>query len=164
MDTHGPLARIRQVPDPSLAQRATHITRFDKALKTLSEFMTEIMETHNGVGLAANQIGISQDMFVYDAGDGPRFVANGRIVDAQGVKFSEEGCLSMHGWCFSIPRARHIVWEGQDLRGHPIRGEASDLEARIIQHETDHLRGRSLLNYVSKHDKLLVLGLAAPSV
>jgi peptide deformylase len=56
------------------------------------------------------------------------------------------------------------VWEGQDLRGHPIGGEASDLEARIIQHETDHLRGRNLLNYVSKHDKLLVLGLAKPSV
>lgn len=151
------------MPDPVLTQSAADVTKFDKALKTLSEFMIGIMKGYEGVGLAANQIGISQDMFVYDAGDGPRFVANGRITEADGVKFAEEGCLSMRGWRFSIPRARSIVWEGQDLLGNPIGGEASGLEARIIQHETDHLRGRSLLNYVSTHDKLLVLGLASPS-
>jgi peptide deformylase len=163
MDTRGSLAHIRQVPDLALAHVTVPVTRYDKALKTLSKFMIGIMETHGGVGLAANQVGVCQDMFVYDAGDGPRFVANGRITEAAGEEFSEEGCLSMHGWRFSIPRATRIVWEGQDLEGRPIGGAARGLEARIIQHETDHLRGRSLLNYVSKHDRLLVLGLATPA-
>ena len=152
------------MPDPVLGHNALRVTDFGESLATLSEFMITVMQTQGGVGLAANQIGIAQDLFVYDPGDGrgPWAVANGRVTSMSGEKFAEEGCLSMHGWRFEIPRAIDIEWTGQDIKGNPCGGSASGLAARIIQHETDHLRGRSLLNYVSKHDKLLVLGLVVP--
>jgi peptide deformylase len=161
MNTPGVITQIRQMPDPVLTQSTSLVTAFDHNLRGLSSFMIEVMVASGGVGLAANQIGISQNLFVYDAqdGSGPHCVANARIVAASDEEFSEEGCLSIKRGRFLIPRARSITWEGQDMYGGGCGGAATGLEARIIQHESDHLRGKCLLDYVSRQDKLTALGL-----
>jgi peptide deformylase len=155
----------RQMPDPVLTRRATGVVAFDEKLAMLAELMIAIMQEEGGVGLAANQIGVGLDLFVYDARDneGPKVMVNPRIVAMEGEEFGEEGCLSIRGHYFMIPRALLLTWEGQNLRGEACTGDAGGFTARIIQHEVDHLHGRCLLNYVSHRDRFVALGLLDPT-
>jgi peptide deformylase len=95
----------------------------------------------NGLGLAANQIGVLQRVFVYDDGTGLGVVINPKIVRAEGEQVGVEGCLSVPGLQGDVKRAEKIVIQGMDLNGKKVKIEAEGLLARIFQHELDHLNG-----------------------
>jgi peptide deformylase len=132
---------IRTYGDPVLRTRTTDVVTIDASLAALSDQMIETMRAAPGVGLAANQVGISKRLFVYDAGDGPVTVINPRIVESDGEYTYTEGCLSVPGYSWDITRPNRVHLVGLDLDGNELSMEADEFEGRIFQHELDHLDG-----------------------
>ncbi|MDQ3402861.1 MAG: peptide deformylase [Actinomycetota bacterium] len=143
---------IRIVGDPVLHHPTTPVERFDDELKTLVEDMFETMAAANGVGLAANQIGIDLRLFVYDCPDDDGVRHRGLVVNPvlessevpEGMPDPEddyEGCLSVPGETFPTGRATWAKVRGQDVDGAPVEVEGTGFFARCLQHETDHLDG-----------------------
>lgn len=132
---------IRKIGDPVLNRPTEPITDIDGRIAKLADDMLQTMYDEPGVGLAANQVGISKRLFVYDVGYGPVTVVNPKIVESDGEWEYEEGCLSIPGLSFELvrPNAVHLV--GYDLDGNEISIEADELEGRALQHEMDHLEG-----------------------
>jgi peptide deformylase len=147
--------RIRQIGDPVLREPCREVEVFDDALRSLSQDMTEAMYAAPGVGLAANQVGLSLRLFVYDPGDdsGPGAVANPEVTLLDGEQNEEEGCLSISGVYRPTVRALHVRLDGTDLGGLPVSIEAEGLLARIFQHETDHLNGMLYIDRLSEEDR-----------
>ena len=122
------LAQIRQYPDPVLRMRANEVEQFDGEL----------------VGLAANQVGVLQRVFVFQPSseDEPRALVNPRIVErGEEAEPDAEGCLSMQGVLVPVERALQVTIEGLDPAGEEVRLELEDMAARVVQHELDHLDG-----------------------
>jgi peptide deformylase len=132
---------IRTYGDPVLRTATAPITDIDGRVAALAERMIETMRAAPGVGLAANQVGVSKRLFVYDAGDGPVTVVNPRIVESDGEYTYTEGCLSVPGYAWDITRPDRVHLVGVDLDGNELSIEASEFEGRIFQHELDHLDG-----------------------
>lgn len=121
----------------------------------------ETMYEAEGVGLAAPQIGVSKRLFVMDVREpdtDPRAVVNPVIVERSGTERGEEGCLSLPGLVGIVERAARIVVEGQDLDGRRIRIEASEMLARCIQHEIDHIDGILFIDRLSPINRKMLLG------
>ena len=140
------LRRVRYYGDPVLKTRAREITEFDASLADLAADMRETMKAYNGVGLAANQIGVLQRILVVDVPmpDAPRAVytlVNPVIDFRQGSEKGEEGCLSIPGVWEDVVRAEKIHVRAQDETGKKIEIDAEGYLARAIQHEVDHLDG-----------------------
>ncbi len=140
------LAQIRQYPDSVLRMRANDVDDFDESVAQLAERIGRLMEEAAGVGLAAPQIGILRRVFVYRSGeDGPLVaVVNPRVVESSDERVTaEEGCLSLGAATVlvEVERAAAVTVEGSSPKGEPLRIEAEGLEARVIQHELDHLDG-----------------------
>ena len=137
--------QIRVLGDPVLRERGRDVDAFDAALWRLADDMLETMYDAPGVGLAAQQVGLSLRLFVYDPGDGTGSgaVANPEVtlLEEEGEIEQDEGCLSIPGHYFPTRRAARVRLSGQDLDGRPIVAEADGLLARIFQHETDHTNG-----------------------
>jgi len=134
--------RIRTLGDPVLRALTKPIEAFDDALCHLAVDMTETMHAAPGVGLAANQVGLSIACFVYDDREGNSgFVANPELSELEGEDAMDEGCLSIPGPYHPTTRALRVRLRGLGLDGQPIDVRAGDLLARIFQHETDHLNG-----------------------
>jgi peptide deformylase len=137
---------IRQFGDPVLRTRCAPVTNFDDRLRASADRMFRVMAEAEGMGLAANQVGLTGAFFVW-AYDGERgLVANPRleIVDATEVNESE-GCLSVFGHSWPTPRAQAVRLTGLDGRGEPVEIEADGYLARCFQHECDHLDGKLYL-------------------
>jgi peptide deformylase len=133
---------IRTLGDPVLREPTRPIEAFDEALRRLAADMTETMYAAPGVGLAANQVGLSIACFVYDDRDGHSgFVANPQVSERSGEDTMDEGCLSIPGPYHPTTRAQQVRLRGFDLDGAPIDVRAEGLLSRIFQHETDHLNG-----------------------
>lgn len=134
---------IRLYGDPVLRQRAPEVDEVDGRLKQLVDDMTETMYEAPGVGLAAPQVGVQKRLFVYDTGDGlgARTIVNPVISEASGEWTFEEGCLSVPGLSWEIVRPKDIHLTGYDIDGNEISIEATEYEARVFQHEVDHLDG-----------------------
>jgi peptide deformylase len=147
---------IRRLGDPVLKSRATPVDRFDDSLRQQVARMAGIMNDAIGVGLAAPQLGISQRLLVYRVGpDAPLItLANPEIEwasdDREG---SDEGCLSIPGVMVDVERPIHVRVRAQDEQGEPRSVEASGLEARVIQHEMDHLDGVLILDRTSRDER-----------
>ena len=135
-------------PAAILRHTATPIAVVDDAVRALAEAMAEAMYLAPGIGLAANQIGDPRALAVIDLeeGRGLRTLINPRIVAAEGRVFSREGCLSIPGKRFKLPRAERVTVEALDERGRPVRIEGEGLLAFALQHEIDHLEGRLILD------------------
>lgn len=103
--------------------------------------MIDTMHEENGVGFAANQIGVLQKVLVYDDGTGPKVLINPKIIRASGEQVGIEGCLSVPGLQGEVRRANEVEVKGLDENGKPVKIKAEGLTARIIQHELDHLNG-----------------------
>jgi peptide deformylase len=128
--------------NPILRQKSKKVHHFDPSLRKLVDDMFETMHDANGVGLAAPQIGMSIRVFVAEYEDRKVAVFNPEIIKAEGEALGTEGCLSIPGYVGdNIRRATKVVVKGQDMRGKPIRINAEDWFARILQHEIDHLDG-----------------------
>jgi len=123
------------------------------SLERLVEDMLETMYVAPGVGLAAPQIGISKRLFVADIGEGPFTMVNPEIVETSGTWTSDEGCLSVPGYYWSIKRPGYAKARGLDIYGDPIEFEGDELMGRVLQHETDHLNGMLLLERLSRRDR-----------
>jgi peptide deformylase len=138
---------IRIFGDPVLKQRAAEVTDIDGRLARLAADMITTMYEAPGVGLAAPQVGVQKRLFVYDTGDGEgaRVIVNPVITEARGEWEFEEGCLSVPGLHWTIVRPKEIHLTGYDLEGNEISIEADEYEARVFQHELDHLDGVLLL-------------------
>lgn len=128
-----------------MRQVAADVDQIDESILRLVDDMIETMHEAPGVGLAATQVGVQKRLFVYDIGDGPSAVLNGRITESSGEWTYEEGCLSVPGLYWPITRPNEVLLEGLDLDGNEIKIEGSELLGRVFQHETDHLDGILLI-------------------
>lgn len=147
---------IRQLGDPVLKSRATPVDRFDDALRSQVAHMGRLMGDALGVGLAAPQLGMSQRLLVYRIGPDGTLVAlvNPQIEWAGDEKeIAEEGCLSIPGIHVDVERPVHVRVRAQDELGEERVVEASGLEARVIQHEIDHLDGTLILDRCPKDQR-----------
>jgi peptide deformylase len=147
---------IRRLGDPVLKSRATPVDRFDDSLRRQVSRMAGIMNDALGVGLAAPQLGISQRLLVYRVGpDAPVTVlANPELEWASGeVELGEEGCLSIPGVTVDVDRPIFVRVRALDEEGEERLVEASGLEARVIQHEMDHLDGVLILERTSRDER-----------
>jgi peptide deformylase len=147
---------IRRLGDPVLKSRATPVDRFDDSLRQQASRMAGIMNDALGVGLAAPQLGISQRLLVYRVGpDAPVIVlANPEVEWRSGeVEAGEEGCLSIPGVTVEVERPLHVRVRARDEEGDARTVEASGLEARVIQHEIDHLDGVLILERTSRDER-----------
>jgi peptide deformylase len=150
------LSFIRRLGDPVLKSRATPVDRFDDSLQRQVRRMAGIMSDAIGVGLAAPQLGVSQRLLVYRVGtDAPVIaLANPELEWQSGEnEMLEEGCLSLPGVQVDVERPLHVRVRGQDERGDERRIEASGLEARVIQHEMDHLDGVLILDRTTREQR-----------
>jgi len=139
--------KIRVFGDPVLTKGVRPVKKITaRHRKTLSE-MAQLMYEVSGVGLAAPQIGISESMFVADAGSGLYKLVNPRITHQEGAQSMEEGCLSVLKVVVKVKRAKKITLTGLDENGKELIIEAEDLLARVFQHEIDHLNGKLIIDY-----------------
>ena len=150
------LARIRQFGDPILRTKARPVDHFDGALRTEIERMGRLMGDAIGVGLAAPQAGVSHRLLVYRTEpDSPvRALVNPEIEwSSRDSEWGEEGCLSLPGVHVEVERPIHVRVRAQDADGDPLLVEASGFEARVIQHEVDHLDGVLILDRTTKDQR-----------
>jgi peptide deformylase len=147
---------IRQLGDPVLKSRAIEVDRFDEGLRSQVSRMAGLMDDALGVGLAAPQLGISQRLLVYRVGPGAPLIAlvNPEIEwSSDEQEEGEEGCLSIVGVNVDVDRAVHVRVRARDELGEDRVVEASGLEARVIQHEIDHLDGTLILDRTSRDQR-----------
>lgn len=129
------------VPDPVLRRKAKPVERVTKRIQRLVRDMADTMYDAKGVGLAAPQVGVSEQIIVADDGEGLVCLINPRITSREGTEVDVEGCLSIPNIVGYVERATSINVEGLDERGRPVRRRIEGHLARIIQHEVDHLHG-----------------------
>jgi peptide deformylase len=150
------LRHVRKYGDPALRSRARPVEVFDAALADEVRRMGKLMDDALGIGLAATQLGVMHRVLVYrvDA-ESPLGVLVNPELEHKGdeVETMEEGCLSLPGVGVEVERAVEVRVRAQDETGAPITVEASGLEARVIQHEIDHLDGVLILDRTSREQR-----------
>ena len=148
---------IVEYPDPVLLSPGDAVVNFDDELKALVGDMFDTMYDSGGVGLAAQQIGLSLRLFVMDC-DGIKLVAaNPEIISVVGEQGGEEGCLSVGKVHADLKRAERALLRAQDVQGKTFEREASGLAARCFLHETDHCDGKLFIRHLSPLRRDLVL-------
>lgn len=145
---------VRLYGDPSLRTKSVEVTRFDESLRALAQDMHETMRAYNGVGLAANQIGVLERILVVDVplDDDTRArytLVNPTIVKRAGSESGEEGCLSIPGIYEDVTRALAVEVRAVDERGQPLEVAGDGYLARALQHEIDHLDGVLFIDRLS---------------
>ena len=159
------LAQIRQYPDPALRLKAHEVGAFDDDLTQLVERMTKLMHDANGVGLAANQVGILRRVLVFQPGADAelRAVVNPRLVGrSDEVETDEEGCLSLQGVRVPVERPVGVRLEGRDPAGNELLLDLDGLGARVVQHELDHLDGVLIIDRTDDAHRKEALGILRP--
>ncbi|TSA22324.1 MAG: peptide deformylase [Actinomycetales bacterium] len=136
-----PVQLIRLFGDPVLTTPAGLVTTFDKELRNLVSDLVETMHEAPGAGLAAPQIGVSLQVFVWNIEEGDGHLINPTLDLSGEMQEGEEGCLSFPGLVYETPRAFRAVAKGFNMHGEPVTIEGTELLARVLQHETDHLNG-----------------------
>jgi peptide deformylase len=150
------LRHVRKYGDPALRSRAREVEMFDDALANEVRRMGELMNDALGIGLAATQLGVMHRVLVYRVQpDAPLGVLINPEIEWKGgeVETMEEGCLSLPGVGVDVERPLHVLVSAVDERGTPLTVEASGLEARVIQHEVDHLDGVLILDRTSRDQR-----------
>jgi peptide deformylase len=152
------LAQVRQYPDPVLRMKANEVDELDESVSGLVERMKGLMDEARGVGLAATQLGILRRVLVYQAGEEEPVVAlvNPRIVETgEETLADDEGCLSLGAASVivQVERPTSVVIEAKSPEGDDLRIEADGLEARVIQHEIDHLDGVLIIDRTSPDER-----------
>jgi peptide deformylase len=145
---------IRTFGDPVLKTRTSPVETFDESLARLTQDMLATMRDNEGVGLAANQVGRLKRVFVAAVGDDEYVIVNPVITGvAQTTESAPEGCLSIPGIHVEVERPTAVTVSGQDVSGNPLQLRASDLLARVLQHEIDHLDGVLILDRTDRHSR-----------
>ena len=156
------IRELRYLGDPVLRKRTRDVEAFGEELAELLDDMIETMYHHEGIGLAAPQIGLDLRVTVVDVseerdGSGRIELVNPRIVSSSGTIPSEEGCLSIPGVVETIERAAEVEVEYRDRTGATRRIEGGDLLGRALQHEIDHLEGVLFIDYLGALKRKLVV-------
>ena len=141
---------IRLFGDPVLTTPAAAVIDFDKELRTLVQDLTDTMLEAPGAGLAAPQIGVPLRVFVWDVDDAIGHLINPTLDLSEDLQDGDEGCLSFPDLVYPTPRAFRAVAKGFNMHGEPIVVAGSELLARALQHETDHLDGILFIDRLSK--------------
>ena len=132
---------IRTFGDPVLKAVAEPVVNIDEKLVRLTDQMFDVMYKAPGIGLAATQIGVQRQVFVWDIEEERRVILNPQIVESSGEWVYDEGCLSIPGLYVEMMRPKRVLVRGVNLDGNPVEFEADELLARLFQHEVDHLNG-----------------------
>ena len=148
---------IRLYGDPVLRTPARPVTTFDKELRTLVADLTETMLDAPGAGLAAPQLGVGLRVFTYYVDGVLGHLVNPDLALSAEVEVDGEGCLSIPDFSWPTPRALSVVARGFDMYGEPLVLEGTQLLARCIQHETDHLDGILFIDRLDKEQRKLAL-------
>ena len=143
------LLDIYVLGSPILRQETTPVERMTDELRRLTDDMFETMHAAKGIGLAAPQIGRQERLAVIDIENNPIVVVNPQIILSEGSAKGEEGCLSIPEIFGDVDRATRITVRALDREGEPFELEATDLLARCLQHEIDHLHGKLFIDYLS---------------
>lgn len=150
------LAEVRKFGDPVLKSRARELSSFGAGLEDEAARMIELMQGAMGVGLAATQLGVMHRLLVFQSAldATPTAIAN-PVIEwlSDEIATIEEGCLSLPGISVDVERPLHARVRAVDLRGEPLLLEASGLEARILQHEIDHLDGVLILDRTAREQR-----------
>jgi peptide deformylase len=161
------LTLVRQYPDPVLRMRAKDVGEFDESVTDLVERMTALMDEARGVGLAAPQVGVLRRVLVYRTAEEEPAVAlvNPRVVTAGNeVEAVDEGCLSLGAASVvvEVQRALTVTVEALDPSGKEVRIDADGLQARVIQHELDHLDGILIIDRTTPEQRREALAQLRP--
>jgi len=148
---------IRLFGDPVLRTPAEAVTTFDKELRGLVRDLVDTMQDAPGVGLAAPQIGVGLRVFTYDIDGVIGHLINPTLDLSDEQQDGDEGCLSFPGLAFPCKRAMRAVAKGFNEYGEPIVVEGSDLLARCVQHETDHLDGVLFIDRLDAEQRKLAM-------
>ncbi len=133
---------IRTFGDPVLKSKAAPITDVDgKLVRLVDDMFTTLYESELGIALAAPQIGVQKQIFVWDLDGEQQVIFNPEIVESDGEWVYDEGCLSIPGLYVEMIRPKTVLMRGVDINGEVVEREADELEARMYQHELDHLHG-----------------------
>ena len=147
------LLEILEYPDPRLRVKAKPVEQVDDFIRQLVSDMLETMYDANGIGLAATQVDVHQQLIVIDLSetrDDPQVFINPQITVLEGDKSPyTEGCLSVPGFQEEVSRPENVLIKALDLDGKPFEIQPSELLAVCIQHEIDHLNGRLFVDYLS---------------
>ena len=135
------LRQIRTLGDVVLEKKCKEVKEKTPRLRELVDDMLETMYQAEGVGLAAPQVGVLRRIVVIDVGEGPIVMINPRIVEQSGEQTGQEGCLSVPGKAGDVTRPNYVKAQAQDLDMQPFEIEGTELLARAICHELDHLEG-----------------------
>ena len=150
------LAEVIKFGDPVLVSAASPVTEFDDELASEADRMIGLMRDAIGVGLAATQLGTLRRMLVFQVGSEaePTVLINPEIEwRSEDLATAEEGCLSLPGVIVDVERPLHVRAHGVDVHGEPLSLEASGLEARVIQHEVDHLDGVLMIDRTERDQR-----------
>jgi peptide deformylase len=160
------LAQIRQYGDPVLKMRANEVVSFDGDLTALVERMKALMQDANGVGLAANQVGVLRRVLVLQPNEEePIVLVNPVIREASDeVCTDDEGCLSLQGVTVPVERRLRVTVEGLDENGNEVDFELEGLPARVVQHELDHLDGVLILERTTDDSRRAALAVLRPRI
>ncbi len=153
------LKTILEFPDPRLRTRARPVVRFDADLHRLIDDMLETMYAAPGIGLAATQVDVHQQLIVIDVSEAhnePLVLINPEIIAREGEASAEEGCLSVPGIFDTVKRAATIRVRARDRAGEVFERDCNELLAVCVQHEMDHLDGKLFVDYLSslKRDRI----------
>jgi len=159
-------SQIRQYPEPVLREPARQVSEFSDDLRALVKRMITLMDDANGVGLAGNQVGLLRRVLVYrpDREDAePRALVNPVIIErSEEMAIDEEGCLSLGPLRVPVERNIRVSVDAQDEYGEPVHVNAEYLEARILQHEIDHLDGVLTIDRTSPESRREALAALRP--
>lgn len=144
-----------------LKTKAAEVRDITQRLVDLAAAMALTMHQAPGIGLAAPQVGESLRLITVDitVGENPdelMVIVNPRIVEAEGMELSEEGCLSVPGYSLPVKRSTRILLQGIRLDGSELRAEFTGFKARVLQHEIDHLEGVTIVDHVSPLKRTLI--------
>lgn len=146
------LLEVLRFPDERLRTVAKPVKQVDKQIQSIVADMLETMYEEKGVGLAATQVDIHQQIIVMDVSeqqDQPKVLINPEIIAKHGSQVHEEGCLSVPGCYASVERAEQVTVKALDQQGESFELSAEGLMAVCIQHEMDHLKGKLFVDYLS---------------
>ena len=148
--------KIKVFGDPVLRKKAKPVKRITAQHREILSLMAQSMYEGSGIGLAAPQVGISEQLIVADTGEGLYKLVNPKVIKKQGSQAIQEGCLSVPGVCIKVKRARQVWIEALDENSCPVKLAAKDLFACVLQHEIDHLKGKLIIDYASLLEKMRI--------
>jgi peptide deformylase len=151
------IKEIRHFGDPVLVTPASEVIDFDKELRKLVKDLTETMLDAPGAGLAAPQIGVPLRVFVWDVDEAIGHLINPTLDLSEEMQEGDEGCLSFPDLVYPTPRAFRAVAKGFNMHGDPVTIEGTELLARALQHETDHLNGILFIDRLSEEDRKIAM-------